>query len=93
MQIFAEFSSWKKIFHGKDPRNEGNVLRYLADSVTFANDIDSLHFYVANEEVRLAVVHSLPLRPEISRQQKKETKFPSSKDLKALRPEIEKKID
>jgi hypothetical protein len=88
--IFKEFSSWKKIFQGKNLNVEGNILQDLTNSLTFANGIDSINFYAANEYVRLALVYSLPLRPEISSQQKKEAKLPDSKDPKKIRQEMQK---
>jgi hypothetical protein len=88
INIFREFSSWKAIFKDKDPNIEIAILHYLGASLTFANDIDSINFYAASEFVRRALVYTLPLRPEISNQQKQAANLPSSKDPETIRQEM-----
>ncbi|MDR1528541.1 MAG: hypothetical protein LBS22_03090 [Puniceicoccales bacterium] len=93
INIFKEFSSWKQVFQNKNLDVEEGILVQLGKSLTFANGIDSINFYAASEHVRQALVYTLPLRSEISNQQKQEANLPTSKDPVVIRQEIRKIFD
>jgi hypothetical protein len=93
VSIFKEFSSWKEIFRGKKSEVENNILKKMGSSLTFVNGIDSINFYTANKDVRLALVCALPLRPEISSQQKKDAKLPESKNPTIIRQKMQEIFD
>jgi hypothetical protein len=93
INIFKEFSSWKKIFQKNNREHEDSILSNLKNSLTFANDIHSINFYATPCIVQLALVHMLPLRPEINDGQKKEAGLPASNDIKKIRQEIKKIFD
>ncbi|MDR2602998.1 MAG: hypothetical protein LBC11_00340 [Puniceicoccales bacterium] len=90
VNIFQEFSSWKAIFQGKNLCAEGGILHYLGENLTFARVIDSINFYAAETFTRQALVYTLPLRPEISNQEKKAASLPISQDPTQNRQEIQK---
>lgn len=94
VSIFKEFSSWKEIFKdNKDPNIENSILYNFGNSLTFARGIDSINFYAANKYVRQALVCTLPLRSEVSDQQKEEADLPTSKDPAVIRQEIREIFD
>jgi hypothetical protein len=92
INIFKEFSSWKGIFANRN-HLEDSILRGLDEVLTFENGIDSINFYAANEHVQRALLCTLPLRSEITNQQKRAANLPTSDNPAVIRQEMIKIFD
>jgi hypothetical protein len=87
INIFKEFSSWRAISTNGGSFDQGKVLKALDEALTFAKGIESINFYAATEDVRLALLHTLPLRTEteITERQKNAAGLPMSDVRRKMR--------
>ncbi|MDR2779364.1 MAG: hypothetical protein LBB16_03735 [Puniceicoccales bacterium] len=86
VNVFKEFFSWQNIFRDQQIEGiESNILFNLGSRLTFAKDIDRIDFYAADNSVRQAILHVLPLRSEISNQQKTKAGLPTSGNMETIR--------
>ncbi|MDR1233129.1 MAG: hypothetical protein LBJ75_02630 [Puniceicoccales bacterium] len=69
INIFKEFSSWREISTNGGSFDQGKVLEALDEALAFVKGIESINFYAATEDVRLALLHTLPLRIDIPKRE------------------------